>query len=93
MGVTETVTAINQNTLLYAPQALSAITAIESAAAALPGVTKKQIAVNVIQASAKVAEGIPVPSVAAIGLLVDLFVSILNATGIFRKKTAPALEQ
>jgi hypothetical protein len=90
MSTTTTLNNISAQTLAYAPVALSAISSVEAADAAIPGVTKKQIAVNMILAGSQIAEGVPVPSVAAAGLLINLLVSILNATGIFSHKAAPA---
>jgi hypothetical protein len=86
MSTVSTIDQIDQSVLTYTPLALQTIAAIEVAAAGLPGQTKAQIASNIILASANATAGIPVPSVQAIGGLIGLLVSILNATGVFKKK-------
>jgi hypothetical protein len=74
---------ISALTLQYAPQALGAIAAIESAAKELPAATKEQVVVNVVLAAAQQAEGLPIPEVSEVASLAALFVGILNSTGIF----------
>lgn len=86
MTVTATAEKIDSTSLQYAPQVLAGVTAIEKTAAELPGETKKQIVINSVLAGAHVAEGIPIPQVAGIAALVDLFVSILKTSGFFKGK-------
>jgi hypothetical protein len=80
---------ISAEALVYAPLALNAVQGIEAAAAATPGATKSEIAVNIVLAAATAAEGVPVPAVSAIASLVALLVSAANAFGVFKHK-APA---
>lgn len=84
-----TATVVNQITAATdanAPAVLAGIIGIEQAASSLPGATKAQIVVAQVLAGARAAEGIPNPTVAGIAALVDIFVSILNASGLFKKK-------
>lgn len=81
-----TVTALNtltNETLTFAPLALSTVASLEAAASGLPGQTKSQIAVNVVMAAAQVGTAVPVPTVQAVSGLVELLVAILNASGLF----------
>lgn len=89
MSVATTIAQIDNVSLQYAPQVLAGVTAIEAAAATLPGQTKKDIVINSILAGARIGEGVPIPEVQGIAALVDLFVSILRASGIFKSKAAP----
>lgn len=84
MSTTTSITDVTNDTLTYAPLALSAITSVEAAASGLPGATKSQIAVNVIMAAAQVGTAVPIPTVQAISGLVELLVAILNASNIFK---------
>lgn len=88
MSVATTVSKIDDETLKYAPQVLAQITTLEVSAADLPNQTKKQIALNAIIAGAHVGEGVPIPAVAGISELIDVFVSILKASGLFKSKPA-----
>ena len=90
MNLTTAVNQIDTATLQYAPLALSTIGSIEQAAAGLPGETKAQIAISVIQAAAVAGESVPIPQVAAISEMINLFVAILNATGLFNHHAAAA---
>lgn len=92
MNLINTLDQATNQTMVYAPLALSAVTSIEQAAAQLPGETKSQMAVNIILAGAAAAQNVPIPSVEAAATLVSIFVGILNATGVFKHKakTAPA---
>jgi hypothetical protein len=85
-----TVNKIDALTLQYAPQVLASLTAVEGAAAAMPGITKEQIVINTVLAGAQVASLLPIPAVSGIAALVALFVGTLNANGIFNHKTKPA---
>ena len=86
MSVTSTVTQIDNQTLQYAPTVLAGIQAAELSSAS--GENKKQAVLAGILAGAKVGETIPVPQVAAISGMIDLFVSIFNALGLFNHKAA-----
>jgi hypothetical protein len=91
MGVTSTITNIDTQTIRYAPAIILGVQAAEAAGVAT-GATGDQKAAAVlagILAGARVAEGIPVPQVAAIAGLIDLTVSIFNALGVFNH-VAPA---
>lgn len=84
MNVTSTVNAIDAQALQYAPAAIAGIHAAELSSAS--GANKKQAVIDGILAGAKIGETVPVPQVAAISAMIDLFVSIFNALGIFKKK-------
>lgn len=88
MSVETMVGAISTATLTYVPTVLAGIQAAEQSSAA--GADKKQAVLDGILAGAKIGETIPVPQVAAISGLIDLFVSIFNALGLFHHK-APAV--
>jgi hypothetical protein len=88
MPIDASVQKITDETIHYAPAAVAAILAIENAAKPLPGRSKREVAIQAIQASSRVAQGVPSPPVAGIGALVDLFVTIFNATGLFSKTPA-----
>lgn len=81
---------ITEETIKYAPLTVQAIVAIEQAAKGMPGQSKREIAIQTIQTSARVAQGVPNTSVAGIGALVDLLVTVFNATGLFTKAKAGA---
>lgn len=85
MSVTSTVNQIDAQAAKYAPAVLQGVLAVEAAAKGLPGQTKADLVINTIQAGAAAAQNVPVPAVAGIAALVNLFVSILNAAGIFKK--------
>jgi hypothetical protein len=72
----------------YLPVVLSGVTSIEVASKGLPGTTKKQIVLDIIQAGADTAEKIPQETVAGIGSLIDAVVGILNKSGVFTKAAA-----
>jgi flagellar biosynthesis protein FliQ len=80
-----TIAAINTQTLAFAPAVLAAIQAVEAADPHIPGTSKRQIVLDSIVGVAKVGETIPNANVAGISLMIDMFVSIFNAAGKFRK--------
>src|SRR5438105_3527922 len=80
---------ISAETAKYAPGILATIIAVEQAAHDLPGSSKLAIVTNVIQAGAATAGEIPNKIVDEIAGLVNMFVGVLHATGIFRHKAAP----
>jgi precorrin-4 methylase len=90
MSLNTTIAQIDATTLQFAPQVFAGVTAVEAAAAGLPGQTKAEIVINSVIAGAHAAEGVPIPSVAGIAALVELFVTMLSATGIFKHKAKPA---
>lgn len=84
MSTTTVVNTVNDETLRWAPTVLGTILAVENAAgSALPGTTKAQIVANAVIAGASIAGQSPNLTVASIGQLTSLLVSILNATGVF----------
>jgi hypothetical protein len=83
-----TIAAVNAQTLTYVPAVLAGVQAAEQSAG--NGASKKQAVVNAILIGARAAEATPNPNVAGIAALVDLVVSILNSTGVFSHKSAPA---
>jgi hypothetical protein len=76
-GITATINQIDTATLQYAPMAIGGIIAAQTSAAG--GSTKKAAVLNGILAGAKIGEMVPVPQVAAISTMIDLFVSIFKA--------------
>ncbi len=77
---------VNAETLTHAPAVLGTILAVEQAIAASPGETKAQIVTNAVLAGAQAAGASPNVTVASIAQLTSLFVSMLNLTGVFRRK-------
>jgi len=93
-SVLKVVNQINASTMAYAPGVLGSVIAVENAVhQSVPGTDKKQLIVNAIDAGAKAAQGVPIPEVQGIAALVDLFVNILNATGLFHHATPAAAPQ
>jgi hypothetical protein len=80
-----TIAAITSHTITFAPAVIAGVQAAEMSSA--NGTTKQQAVVNAVLAGARAAEGTPNPNVAAIASLVDLVVSVLNATGLFSHKS------
>ncbi len=85
MSFTKTVDQINTETVKYAPAVLQGVLAVEAAAKGLPGQAKQQLVVDAIVAGATAAQAVPVPAVQGVAALVNLFVAILNAAGLFKK--------
>jgi len=85
MSIESTVNQINTQTLQYAPAAMAGIMAAEQSTAS--GESKLQAVLDGIQAGAHAGEQIPQPQVAAIAGMINLFVSIFNALGVFKHKT------
>jgi hypothetical protein len=84
-SVLNVVSKINAATMTYAPGVLGSVLAVEGAVhQSIPGTAKKQLVIDAISAGAKAAQNVPIPEVQWIATLVDLFVSILNATGLFK---------
>lgn len=83
-----TISAITTQTLTYAPAVIAGVQAAETTGAS--GTSKLQAVVNGVLAGSQALEGAPNPDVAGIAALVNLFVSIFNATGIFSHKKAAA---
>ena len=89
MSVQTTAATINDQTMQWAPTVLGTVLAVESAVGStVPGTTKSQIVVNAVLAGAQIAGESSNITVASIAQLTTLFVSILNATGLFKKKAA-----
>ena len=84
MSTLTTVNQIDTAAATYAPAILGGVIAVEQAAKGLPGQTKADLVVNTILAGSQAAEGVPIPAVAGIAALVNLFVQILNAAGLFK---------
>lgn len=73
-------------------QVLATIIAVEKGASQLPGTTKAQIVLDsVLAGSSIVATNFPNERVQQIAALINLFVGIFNATGIFKKRLSPTL--
>lgn len=83
-----TISAITTQTLTYAPAVIAGVQAAETTGAS--GTSKLQAVVNGVLAGSQALEGAPNPDVAGIAALVNLFVSIFNATGIFGHKAKAA---
>ena len=81
-----TISAITSQTMAYAPAVLAGVQAAEQSNAS--GATKKQAVVNAVMAGSQLLTSSPNANVAGIAALVDMFVSILNATGMFAHKTS-----
>ncbi len=82
MSTTQTQVDINQalsTGIAVLPGVIAGIQAAEQTGAA--GATKKDIVVNGVIAGAKAVEGSNVPTVSAVGAIVDVCVSIFNAMG------------
>lgn len=90
MPINNTTDQVTEVIEKFTPATLAAVLAVEATAKEKPGTTKLQTVVNAVMASAQVASGVPIPSVAAIASLVSLIVGILNATGIFNHGAKPA---
>ena len=71
----------------YLPHVLAAVKSIEEVVGAGNGKTKKQIIMEAIQAGAKVGGNVPNEHVVLISNLIDMVVTMLNASGIFKTKT------
>lgn len=83
-GVVGTVNDITSQIVTYTPAVVAGVQAAEVSGAS--GESKLTAVIDGIQKGSQVAEGIPVPSVAAIAGLVNLVVSIFNALGVFKHK-------
>lgn len=86
MSTTPIVTQITSGTIAYAPAVLAGIQAAELSSASSE--TKQQAVVNAVLAGSQALEGAPNANVAGVAALVNLFVSIANATGLFSHKKA-----
>jgi hypothetical protein len=95
MSIVSTINQIDTQAATYAPAAIVGIQAAEAAglATGATGQQKAQAVLDGILAGARVAEGVPVPQVAAIAGLIDLCVSIFNALGVFNHHTATPVRQ
>lgn len=91
MSIISTVTQIDTQTLQYAPAVLAAIQAAELSGQS--GSNKKQAVLDGVLKGAQVAENIPIPQVQAIAGMVDMFVSIFNSLGIFKKSNPVPMNQ
>lgn len=90
MSTASTINTITTQTLSYAPAVIAGVQAAELSGAS--GETKAQAVVNAVLAGSGAAESATNPNVAGIASLVNLFVSIFNATGLFsHKATVPAV--
>lgn len=89
MSVETTIATINAETMKQAPAILATAIAVENAVGStVPGTAKAEIVSNAVFAGAQAMSASPNVTVAGIASLTALFVSILNATGIF-KHAAP----
>jgi len=83
-SVVAATTKINNQVLAYAPAAIAAIQAAETSD--LSGAAKRQAVIDGILAGARAGETSQNVNVAAISGMIDLIVSVLNATGVFKKR-------
>lgn len=82
-----TATKILSAASLYAPAVLAGVLGVEQAAAHLPGETKAQIVVATTTAGLQAAgQLLPPGHVQEFAALAQMFVTILNATGIFKRR-------
>jgi hypothetical protein len=86
--VQATIEAANAAASAYAPVAIAAVLAAEQSRAS--GMAKQQAVVNAILAGARMGESVPNANVAGVAALVDLIVSVLNATGVFSHRAPVA---
>jgi hypothetical protein len=91
MSLVTTIGKIDDVSMQFAPIVLANVAAVEAAAAGLPGQTKADIVLNAVMASAHAAEGVPIPSVQGIAALIEMFVTILSVSGVFKHKAKPGL--
>lgn len=79
----------------FAPVVLAGVVAVENTfASEVPGASKKQIVLDMVQSAAHVGEQFSEPTVQLISALIDSTVGALNKTGEFAHKTpAPAPAQ
>jgi hypothetical protein len=85
MSVETAVSQINAETMQHAPTVLAVAAALEkNLGSTVPGATKGQIVADSILGVSQAVATSPNVTVASIGALTALFVSILNATGIFK---------
>jgi len=84
-----TIAAIDNSVIAYTPAVIAGVQAAEASSAS--GGTKLQAVVNGVLGTTGALESNPNPNVAAVSALVNLFVSIFNATGLFGHKSAPAV--
>ena len=76
--------------LQFFPYVLQGVVAVEGVATTETGAAKKQIVMDSILGAAKVGETVPSATVALFSGLIDTVVSALNASGIFKHKSAAA---
>ena len=81
-----TVNQINEQVTTYAPLVMAGIQAAEQST--MSGANKKQAVLDGIQSASGTLAASTKPDVAAIGAMINMFVSIFNALGIFKKKPA-----
>ena len=90
MSFTSTLASIQTKfttALAYMPLVQQTVTSIESAMPSASGTSKAQAALGIILSVAHAGEQIPQPTVQLIAGLIDTMVSVLNATGVFKKAT------
>lgn len=85
-SVVNAITVIDTQILAYLPAVIAGTQAAEQSTAS--GAAKLQAVVNGILAGSAIEAGSPNVNVAAVASLVNLVVSIFNATGVFSHKTA-----
>jgi len=69
----------------YLPITVKAIVAVEQTVKAeAAGAGKKQVVLDVVQTIAKMAENVPQPTIAALGVLTDVVVGAFNSAGFFQ---------
>ena len=88
VALNPTIAAVNSNVLAFTPAVMAGVMAAEQSGA--DGATKQQAVVNAVLGTSGVLESNTNPNVAGIAGLVNLVLSIFNATGIFSHKKAVA---
>ncbi len=79
---------ITEETMKHAPSILATVIAVENAVGgSVPGETKAQIVIDSVLAGAQAAGTSPNVTVQSIAALTSLFVSILNSTDLFKRKS------
>lgn len=76
----------------YLPSVLATVVAVENTlGSTVPGTSKKQIVLDVIQSGTTAASQIPEAHVQGIATLIDVLVATLNKSGVFAHGAAPVV--
>lgn len=74
--------------LNFFPYVFQGAQLLQTSLPGIPGTSKKEILLAVLQAGTAVGETVPEPHVQAISLMIDLLVSVFKKTGIFQPTTS-----